>query len=110
MNVLVERPSQAIKTGDLCPDDSENCRFHPLWHYARLAPPENPLRAHPTARERPDSGDSDSKKRAIWGMSDYLIAASKAEGEAERLLTSNAVGRLPYSAFVYLFLATVGER
>jgi hypothetical protein len=68
MNVLVERPSPAIKTGDLCPDDSENCRFHPLWRYARLAPPENPLRAHPTARERPDSGDSDSKRRAIWGI------------------------------------------
>ncbi len=68
MNVLVERPSPAIKTGDLCPDDSENCRLHPLWRYARLAPPENPLRAHPTARERPDSGDSDSKRRAILGI------------------------------------------
>ncbi len=68
MNVLVERPSPAIKTGDLCPDDSENCRFHPLWRYARLAPPENTVRAHPTTRERPDSGDSDSKRRAIWGI------------------------------------------
>jgi hypothetical protein len=76
MNVLVERPSPAIKTGDLCPDDSENCRFHPLWRYARLAPPENPLRAHPTARERPDSGDSDSKRRAIWGIPDKIEETS----------------------------------
>jgi SAM-dependent methyltransferase len=67
MNVLVERPSPAIKTGDLCPNDSEHCRFHPLRRYARLAPVENPLRAHPTARERPDSGDSDSKKESHMG-------------------------------------------
>jgi hypothetical protein len=47
-------------------DDSENCRFHQLARYARLAPPKNPLRAlPPTARERPDSGDSDSKRGAI---------------------------------------------
>lgn len=68
MNVLLERTSPAIKTGDLCPNDSENCRFHPLWRYARLAPPENPLRAHPTTQERPDSGDSDSKRRTITGI------------------------------------------
>ncbi len=88
MNVLVERPSPAIKTGDLCPDDSENCRFHPLWRYARLAPPENPLRAHPAARERPDSGDSDSKRRTIWGI--------PADGDFELYLPSgNASQDIP---------------